>query len=450
LLLFLDSCYFFSMIPAAMPYAILSGLDRRVEDFLERWTANMSDAGFLESTTAKREDCILSFHWFLAPIIRSAENGNLPSFGELIANEDNWADNIIQTSRRHRSRGITGDMFVGCFKTLVHAVLEMVEQGDEPCEQKKEAARFIQRWADAFETLIVQDWTTRSGKEGDRYLDQANRQLTLEKCKYENVINSISELVLTIDGKGQVLEANRSALRYFQKDLSGLSIMELLGLKGESLKVLCSDHSTDAPLEISVKDMHFQCIFAPLNNVSLASDGYIVVLKDVTALVKQSEILETIVVKRTSDLLKKTSQLEEMNITLRTVMKSVDKEREEFQERIGDVIRSTLLPALDPVRKAAASDIRNSYLDIIENQLLKLARGGGQNNHAGLLKLTPMEMKVSRFIQAGSSTKEIAEALNLSVVTIQTHRRNIRKKLGLQNRNVNLTTFLNQSGPLEP
>jgi DNA-binding CsgD family transcriptional regulator len=38
-----------------------------------------------------------------------------------------------------------------------------------------------------------------------------------------------------------------------------------------------------------------------------------------------------------------------------------------------------------------------------------------------------MEMKVCNFIQAGAISKEIAEALNLSVVTIQTHRRSIRR-----------------------
>ena len=176
--------------------------------------------------------------------------------------------------------------------------------------------------------------------------------------------------------------------------------------------------------------MYFQCVFAPLNRVSLASDGYLVILRNVTAQVRQSEILETIVAERTSELLKIKSQLEEMNVTLRTVMKSVDREREIFQKSVGDIIRTTLLPALDPVRKAQSIDVRNSYLDIIEDQLLKLARGSGQNSHAGLLKLTPMEMKVSRFIQAGTSTKDIAEALNLSVVTIQTHRRSIRQKRG--------------------
>ena len=422
-----------------------------MEDFLPLWTANMDAAGYLESTTAKREDCILAYHWFLDPIITSADlalkgEADFPTFSDLAANPGSLEDNMIQTARRHRSRGITEEMFIGCFKTLVHAILELVDQGNETSEQRQAAASLIHCRADALETILVRDWTTLSRQETDRSLDQANRRLTLEKCKYENVIDSISDLVLTIDPGGRVLEANRSAQHYFETDPKGRLLQDLLGINEQEFSVLCSAGDGKSPLELSVKDLHFQCASAPLNKVSLASDGYLVILQDITAHVRQSEILETIVAKRTSELLKKKSQLEEMNVTLRTVMKSVDKEQEAFQKSVGSTIRSTLLPALDPVRKAQSSDIRNAYLDIVEDQLLKLARGGGQDSHAGLLKLTPMEMKVSRFIQAGVSTKEIAEALNLSVVTIQTHRRNIRRKLGLQNRSVNLTTFLNQGG----
>ena len=277
-------------MPAASPTKVLQRLSRQVDEFLFLWTENMNTAGYLENTTAKREDCILAFRWFMAPLTAFAEKGPLPSFGELAANTDNWAEKFIQTSHRHRSRGITGEMFIGCFKTLVHAILEMLDRLEEPRAQKGEAGRLIRRWADALETIIVKEWTAMSRQESTRSLDQANRSLTLEKCKYENVINSISDLVLTVDSRGRVLEANRSALKYFQKELTGASVFTLLGLLEQDLGTLYAAHSTEAPLEVSVGKLYFQCIFSPLNQVSLASDGYLVILRDVTALVRQSEI----------------------------------------------------------------------------------------------------------------------------------------------------------------
>jgi DNA-binding NarL/FixJ family response regulator len=426
--------------------AILKRLDDQVEDFLPRWTENMGNAGYLASTTAKREDCILSYRWFLEPLLQAVEQDHNPSFGELIENTGNWADKIIQTSRRHRSRGVTGDMFIGCFKTLVHAVLEMIQEGDEPAEQKMAAARFVRHWADAFETIIIRDWATLSQKEANDSLDQANRRLTMEKCKNENIIDTISDLVFVLDSNGFVLETNRPARQYFQKDLVGAAIWQLLGLDGHSMEEVLAKYPQNAPREISMDDaIYFFCVFTQLKKVSLSSDGYLAVLKDVSWLVRQRDILETTVAERTAALEQEKTQLQEMNVTLRTVMKSVDKEREAFQASVADVVRTTMLPALNTLRKEQSESIRNSYLAILEDQLLKLTPGGDYDRHALLLKLTPTEMKVCQFIQAGAATKDIAEALNLSMVTIQTHRRNIRRKLDLQNRNVNLYTFLNHA-----
>jgi DNA-binding NarL/FixJ family response regulator/PAS domain-containing protein len=427
-----------------MDSAILKRLCRQVEDFLPRWTEKMDNAGYLASTTAKREDCILSYRWFFEPLLQAVEQDRNPSFGELIKNNGNWADKIIQTSRRHRSRGVTGDMFIGCFKTLVHAVLDMIPEGDEPAEQKAAAAQFIRHWADAFETIIIRDWATLSQQQAAGSLKQANRVLTMEKCMYENIIDSISELVFVIDTNGSVLEANRAARQYFQDDPAGAPIWELLGLEGRSMEAVLAKYLPNAPREISLHDaVYFSCMFIRLKEVSLSSDGYLAVLKDISWLVRQREILEATVAERTAALKQEKTQLQEMNVTLRTVMKSVDKEREAFQASVADVVRTTMLPALNTMRKEPSESIRSSYLDILEDQLLKLTQSGEHDHHALLLKLTPTEMKVCQFIQAGAATKEIAEALNLSVVTIQTHRRNIRRKLDLQNRNVNLYTFLN-------
>lgn len=210
--------------------AILRRLNNQVDDFLPRWTENMDKAGYLASTTAKREDCILSFCWFMEPLIEAAEQPYSTSFGELIENTDNWADKIVQTSRRHRSRGVTGDMFIGCFKALVHAVLDMIPAGDEPMQQKVAARQFVRLWADAFETIIVRDWTALSEKEAADSLDQANRRLTLEKCKYENVIDAISDLVFVLDKGGVVLEANRTARQYFRKDPTGTPDLGIAGI----------------------------------------------------------------------------------------------------------------------------------------------------------------------------------------------------------------------------
>ena len=57
----------------------------------------------------------------------------------------------------------------------------------------------------------------------------------------------------------------------------------------------------------------------------------------------------------------------------------------------------------------------------------QLARPAAQDN-----QLTSREQEVLRHIANGESNKQIARALDLSVRTVETHRLNIKRKLGIE------------------
>ena len=429
-----------------MPLAVLQTVQQRMDDFLVKWKTNMDRAGYLELTTAKREDCMLSFQWFLDPLCAALEDNNPPvDFYTLLHNTDGWADKILATAQRHRFRGLSAAMFFGCFKTLVYAVEEMVLETGHPREQKLAALGAIRIWADALETHIVGDWSMLSQREADARLDESNRYLTLEKNKYENMLGIISELVLVINAEGAVVEFNRAAAEHLSLErLDGTRVWEVLGLDVASMDELLQAYPAEYGHEIETgfSPYYFELHVAPLQQISLASSSYLLALRDISAHVRQREILEHTVQERTRDLEKEKAQLEEMNITLRQVLKNIDSELDKYKSHIARRVETILLPAVQRLRGQMGQGGSNEHLQVLEDQLLGLYAEAPEGSDPLLLKLSPTEMKICRQIQAGHSTKTIADALNMSEGTVQSHRKHIRKKLQIQNKNVNLYTYL--------
>lgn len=63
--------------------------------------------------------------------------------------------------------------------------------------------------------------------------------------------------------------------------------------------------------------------------------------------------------------------------------------------------------------------------------LQQLVGSRSRDSKIGLSNLTDRELQVLQFLGAGTKTRDIASRLNLSVKTVETHRENIKHKLGV-------------------
>lgn len=68
---------------------------------------------------------------------------------------------------------------------------------------------------------------------------------------------------------------------------------------------------------------------------------------------------------------------------------------------------------------------------LAEHLLLKNAKNSQQPGQSPVKQLSNRELEIFEFIGRGLGTGDIARTLNLSIKTIETHRANIKKKLGL-------------------
>jgi DNA-binding CsgD family transcriptional regulator len=100
-----------------------------------------------------------------------------------------------------------------------------------------------------------------------------------------------------------------------------------------------------------------------------------------------------------------------------------------------------LLPVIEKLkRKGTKYD--QKYLALLEENLKNLTSGFNRKLSIDQLRLTPKEVEICNMIKNGLSTKEISQVLNLSVRTVENHRNHIRSKLGIANRGINLSTYL--------
>lgn len=75
---------------------------------------------------------------------------------------------------------------------------------------------------------------------------------------------------------------------------------------------------------------------------------------------------------------------------------------------------------------------RPYYSPAIQQQMLELLRSGGDPTAAGVGGLTDREREVLALVAKGLSTKEIATNLRISARTVETHRANLMRKLGVK------------------
>ena len=135
-------------------------------------------------------------------------------------------------------------------------------------------------------------------------------------------------------------------------------------------------------------------------------------------------------------------QVDGMNVALRTVIESVEEEKKDMHEDFALQVREQILPALDRMVREPVPQMRRSFGRFIKERLSALAGETGDQFEELLLKLTPREVEVCRYIESGKSTERIGELLSITADTVRTHRKNIRRKLGLQGKSVSLISYL--------
>ncbi len=133
--------------------------------------------------------------------------------------------------------------------------------------------------------------------------------------------------------------------------------------------------------------------------------------------------------------------LEQKNVALGELLGQLGREKQRLARDVDSNVQRLLLPLVARLREQRGRP-DPAWLDLLEEQLEGLATPVGRRLDSVRFGLTPREIEICTLIRAGHSTGDIAGLLHLSEATVQTHRRNIRRKLGIKGGRGNLSVFL--------
>lgn len=133
--------------------------------------------------------------------------------------------------------------------------------------------------------------------------------------------------------------------------------------------------------------------------------------------------------------------IQQKNLALQEILAQIEIEKKRIKEDVLINVDKVLLPVLKKMRRRG-TQLDKKYIDILERNLQDLTASFGRSVSQERLRLSPREVEIANLIKSGVASKEISQMLNISFKTVETHRNKIRKKFGIRNKDINLTTYL--------
>jgi FixJ family two-component response regulator len=134
-------------------------------------------------------------------------------------------------------------------------------------------------------------------------------------------------------------------------------------------------------------------------------------------------------------------QLADTNTALSVLAKNIDGKRQEVEGEIVTKIKSFILPIVEKLQVENSLRPYRSELSALIDFIDEVASKQGNGKQIAAV-LSASEFRIASLIKNGLTTQAIADHLCVSPGTVKTHRKNIRKKLGINGNEQYLGDYL--------
>jgi len=124
------------------------------------------------------------------------------------------------------------------------------------------------------------------------------------------------------------------------------------------------------------------------------------------------------------------------------LLKQRSEDKAELAKQILLNVKQLIEPCLEELKRNLSDTKQLAYLNILESNLSDIVSPFARKLSLKYSSLTPKQVRIAHFIKSGKTTREMAELLNVSERTVESHRQKIRMKIGIKNNKVNLRSHL--------
>ena len=295
---------------------------------------------------------------------------------------------------------------------------------------------------------------------------QAEDQMRESERKYRELADSLPQTVAEFDEKGNLTFVNRNSFEMFgyntedvDKDLNLFQMIapeDHARARENIQKVLCGKKlADDQYLGVRKDGTTFPIsVFTSVVVYENKPVGLRAIVIDNTErkqaeeeLKKHRNHLEQTIEERTAELQGskeeleiKTKTLEEVNIALKVLLRQIEEDKKDLEERFAQNIKQLILPYVEKVKKGRLDPPQYTCLSIIETNLNEIVSPFLHSLRQ--FNFTPRETQIASLIKDGKTTKEIADTIGVAPSAVDTYRNKIRHKLNLNNKKINLQSYL--------
>ncbi len=279
---------------------------------------------------------------------------------------------------------------------------------------------------------------------------KVEKALSQKNFELHSFINNIPDMAWLKDIKSRFIAANKAFT-----DATGIDSDTLINktcevcfgkdkaqqFREDDLKVMEMKKQViveEKILTIQKEEVWLETIKSPIMDKNGKVIGTVGIARDITVRKRTENDLS----KAESQLRSRASELMDINVALRVLLKQREQDQKEFEANILSNIKHLIMPYIDKLKKNRVMSDELVYLDIISDNLKEIVSPFSSNLSFKNLDFTPKEQMIAGLIKDGKQDKDIMAILSISLDTIKTHRRNIRKKLGIYNQKVNMRTKL--------